>query len=87
MLIELIHSTITLVLIFTTIYSCGLEILNKINLNIDEDIFLKIIVGYIFIGTITVVFHFFYKINNTFSILLISISVILFLTRYLSSVH
>ena len=82
MLIQLLHSIITLTLIFTTIYCCGLGMLKKINLKNDQDIFLTILVGYTFVGTIAVLFHFFFKIHNIFSFLLISLSVIFFLIFY-----
>ena len=83
MLIQLLHSIITLTLIFTTIYCCGLGILKKINLKNDQDIFLKILVGYTFVGTIAVLVHFFFKNHNIFSFLLICLRVIIFLIFYL----
>ena len=82
MLVQLLHSIITLTLIFTTIYCCGFGILKKINFKNDQDIFLKILVGYTFVGTITVLVHFFFKIHNIFSFLLISSSVIFFTIFY-----
>jgi hypothetical protein len=78
MLIQIAHFTITLIMIFTTIYCCGLGVLKKIKFEGDQDFFLKILVGYTFIGIVSVIFHFFFKIDNFFSISIVLISSISF---------
>ena len=82
MIIQLLHSIITLTLIFTTIYCFGLVILKKINLENDQDFFLIILAGYTFVGITSVLVHFFFKINNIFSFLLIFTSVVFFTLFY-----
>ena len=79
MLIQIIHSTITLMIIFTTIYCCGLSVLKKIKFEGEQDFFLRILAGYIFIGVVSLIFHFFFKINNFFSLSLVLVSLIFFL--------
>ena len=64
---QIIHSTITFVLIFITLYSYGFAISNKIYKRKNVDIFFTILVGYIVVGTITLILHFFFKINNFIS--------------------
>ena len=68
---QLVFSTITFVLIFTTIYSYGLLISNNFYKQYKVDIFFNILIGYTFIGLLTLIFHFFFKINNYFSFALI----------------
>ena len=68
---QIIQFTITFILIFTTFYSYGLLLSKKIYNIKETDIFFNILIGYVFIGTLTVIFHFFFKINNIFSIILI----------------
>lgn len=74
---QIIHSTITLILIFTTLYSYGLFVSNKIYKTKNLDIFFKILIGYVFVGSLTVIFHFFFSINSFFSIFLIIFSLII----------
>ena len=69
--LELLHYTITFILIFTTLYSYGLLITEKLNYNFCNEIFFKILTGYTFIGTLTLIFHFFFNIGNLFSLFLI----------------
>ena len=75
---QIIHSTITFVLIFITLYSYGFAISNKIYKRKNVDIFFTILVGYIVVGTITLILHFFFKINNFVSIFFITSSLIIF---------
>ena len=52
---QIIHSTITFALIFITLYSYGFAISNKIYKHKNVDIFFTILVGYIVVGTITLI--------------------------------
>lgn len=79
---QIIQSTITFVLIFTTLYSCGFFILDKIYKKNNVDIFFKILTGYTFVGLITVILHFFFKINNTISVLVITFALIIFFLNF-----
>ena len=79
---QLIFSTITFVLIFTTIYSYGLLISNTFYKNYKIDIFFNILIGYTFIGLLTLIFHFFFKINNYFSLILITLGLMIFIYYY-----
>ena len=75
---QIIHSTITFALIFITLYSYGFAISNKIYKYKNVDIFFTILVGYIVVGTITLILHFFFRINNFISIFFIISSLIIF---------
>ena len=66
MSLEILHSTITFILIFTTLYSYGLLITEKFNFKFFDDIFFKILIGYTFVGTLTLIIHFFFHIGNFF---------------------
>ena len=79
---QIIHSTITFVLIFTTIYSYGFFILDNIYKKKNSDIFFKILIGYSFVGIIALVLHFFSNINDTISILIISCGLIIFFFNF-----
>ena len=79
---QIIYSIITFILIFTTFYSYGFAISNKIYKVKKIDFFFKILVGYIFIGVATVIFHFFFKIGNLFSFLLITGALLIFIYYY-----
>lgn len=79
---QIIHSTITFVLIFTTLYSYGFFILDKIYKKNKVDIFFKILTGYTFVGVITVILHFFFKIDNSVSILIITFALIIFFINF-----
>ena len=79
---QIIHATITFVLIFTTLYSYGFFILNKIYKKNNVDIFFKILAGYTFVGVITVILHFFFKIDNSISILIITFALIIFFVNF-----
>ena len=79
---QLIYSTITIVLIFTTIYSYGLLISNTFYKNHKVDTFVNILIGYTFIGLLTLIFHFFFKINNFFSFILIMFGLLSFVYNY-----
>ena len=59
---QLLFATITFIVIFTTLYSYGQVISKNIYNNKFEDIFFKILIG--FIINLTLVVHFFFKINN-----------------------
>ena len=79
---QLVFSTITFVLIFTTIYSYGLLISNTLYKNYKVDTFFNILIGYTFIGLLTLIFHFFFKINNYFSLILIIFGLFSFVYNY-----
>jgi len=79
---QILHSTITFVLIFTTLYSYGFFILDKIYKKNNVDIFFKILIGYTFVGLITVILHFFFKIDNFVSILIITFGLIIFFLNF-----
>ena len=82
---QFLFTTITFTLIFTTLYSYGLAISKNIYNNKFEDIFFKILIGYTFIGTLTLVVHFFFKINNLISFLIVALGVIFFVLSYFKS--
>jgi hypothetical protein len=73
---QLVHYTITFAIIFTTLYSYG-HFSSKI-FEKKTDIFLKILFGYTLVGTITLISHFFYKINNEFSLSIIFFALVIF---------
>jgi hypothetical protein len=79
---QLLFSTITFIVIFTTLYSYGQVISKNIYDNKFEDIFFKILIGYTFIGTLTLVVHFFFKINNLISFLIVALAIIFFILSY-----
>jgi hypothetical protein len=74
---QIIHFVITFVLIFITLYAYGFAVSNKIYKHKNLDIFFTILVGYIVIGTFTLILHFFFKINNVISIFFITSSFII----------
>ena len=65
---QIIHSIITFILIYIALYSYGFAITNKIYKHQDKDVFFTILIGYLVVGTITLILHFFFKINNFISI-------------------
>ena len=75
---QIIHVGITFILIFITLYSYGFVISNMIFKRQDVDIFFTILIGYLVVGTITLILHFFFKINNFISIFFITSSLIIF---------
>ena len=75
---QIIHSIITFILIYITLYSYGFAITNKIYKYQDKDVFFTILIGYLVVGTITLILHFFFKINNFISIFFIINSLIIF---------
>ena len=75
---QIIHSTITLILIYITLYSYGFVISNKIYKGQNKDVFFTILLGYLAVGVITLILHFFFKINNLISIFFITSSLIIF---------
>ena len=79
---QIIHSTITFVLIFTTLYSYGFFILNKIYKKKNSDIFFTILIGYSFVGIIALFLHFFSQITDIISILIISCGLIIFFINF-----
>ncbi len=79
---QIILSTITFILIFTTLYSYGFIISNRIYKTQNIDIFFKILIGYIIIGSCTLIIHFFFKINNFFSIFFYFTGIIIFIYNY-----
>ncbi len=79
---QIIHSIITFVIIFITFYSYGIFISDKIYKKYNTDIFFKILLGYIFIGTISLISHFFFKINDFVSLTLIISGMFIFFINY-----
>ena len=75
---QIIHFVITFVFIYITLYAYGFAISNKIYKHKNLDIFFTILVGYIVVGTLTLILHFFLKINNVISIFFITSSLIIF---------
>ena len=80
---QIIHTIITFILIFITLYSYGFAISNKLYKHKNLDIFFIILVGYILVGTITLILHFFFKINDVISIFFITTSLIIFYRLFL----
>ena len=79
MFLQLVHYTITFAIIFTTLYSYGYfssKIFEK-----KTDIFLKILIGYTLVGTITLFSHFFHEINNEFSFLIVFLALVIFFLK------
>ncbi len=81
---QFILPTITLILVFTTIYSYGESALKLIHKKEKFDIFFKIFIGYILIGSLTVIYHFFFKISDLFSVFIICVGLFLFSLNYKS---
>lgn len=81
---QLITITITFIVIFTTFYSYGSFISNKFFKNNETDIFFKILIGYCLVGLIALIIHFFFKINNTISIIIILVAIIFFIYNFSS---
>ena len=79
---QIIHSIITFVIIFVTFYSYGMFISDKIYKKNNTDIFFKILLGYIFVGTISLILHFFFKINDFISIAIIISGLLIFFINY-----
>lgn len=75
---QIIHSIITFILIYVTLYSYGFAISNKIYKRQDIDVFFSILTGYFVVGSITLILHFFFKINNFISIFFIISSLVIF---------
>ncbi len=80
---QIIFSIFTFFIVFTTLYSYGSVLSQKIFNNSNIDIFFKILTGYVFIGFITIISHFFFEINNIFSIVVIIIGLIIFIFKRL----
>ena len=78
---QVTQAIITLSIIFTTLYSFGLVACQLLYKDKKFDIFFQFLVGYIFIGSMTVIFHFFFKINNFYSLSIILLSLFLFSTK------
>ena len=74
---QIIHFVITFVIIYITLYAYGFAVSNKIYKHKNLDIFFTILVGYIVVGTFTLILHFFFKINNFISIFFITSSFII----------
>lgn len=66
-------------IIFLSLYSYGLLIINTCKFKIEKDIFFVILVGYTFIGIVAVFLHFFLPIQTNFLLLIILFSFILLL--------
>ena len=62
----------------STLYSYGFAVSSKIFKRQNVDIFWTILTGYIVVGTITLILHFFFKINNLVSIFFITSSFAIF---------
>ena len=82
MILSLIQYNITFILVFTTLYSYGLTTLKILNYKKQSSIFSTILAGYIFIGVFAVIYHFFFKISNELSIIIVLLGVILFIKNY-----
>ncbi len=80
---QIIFSIFTFFIIFTTLYSYGSVLSQKILNNSNIDIFFKILTGYAFVGFITVISHFFFEINNIFSMVVVIIGLIIFIFKRL----
>ena len=63
---QIIHSIITFILIYITLYSYGFVITNKIYKHQDKDVFFTILIGYFVVGTITLILHFFLELTILF---------------------
>ena len=79
---QIVFSIITFIIIFTTIYSYGLLISKAIYKNLKSDEFFNLIIGYTFIGLLSLIFHFFFNINNYFSLILIAFGLLNFGFNY-----
>ena len=81
MLLELTIFITTYILIFSCIYSIGFFINDNVlsNQKIGSDVFFILLIGYLAIGIGALFFHFFFSINNYFSITLYIIGLSLFL--------
>ena len=79
---HLIHSIITISLIYISLYSYGFFISDKILKKNKTDFFFKIFVGYIFVGSLALALHFFIKISSLVSILFILFSFIIYLKNF-----
>jgi len=75
---EVLFSIFTISIIYITLYSYGSVLCKKIFEQSNIDIFFRILTGYIFIGTIALIYHFFFELNNTFSITIIIFGLIIF---------
>ena len=75
---EVLFSIFTIFIIYITLYSYGSVLSKKIFEQSNIDIFFRILTGYIFIGTIALIYHFFFELNNTFSIIIIIFGLIIF---------
>ena len=82
---QIAHSTITLLLIYSTIYSYGLMITNLTFKKQKNDIFFIIISGYTFIGVLALIFHFFFKINDTYSLIIFIFGFIIYILNFSKS--
>lgn len=80
MYFSLFHYIVTIAVIFISIYSCGVGILEYLKFEKKSDPFFIVLTGYLFVGIIAVFVHFFLPISNFFSsaIFLISIFSCLF---------
>ena len=75
---EVLFSIFTIFIIYITLYSYGSVLSKKIFDQSNIDIFFRILVGYIFIGIISLIIHFFFELNNIFSIIIIIVGLIIF---------
>ena len=82
MILSLLQYTITFILIFTTLYSYGFVTLRIFNFQKQSDIFPTILIGYTLVGIFAVIFHFFFKISNELSLIVVLLGVILFISNY-----
>lgn len=79
---QIVDFIITLSIIFTTVYSFGFIISNLLYGKKKIDVFFQVLIGYIFIGSTTVVFHFFFNINNFYSLSIIFFGLFFFVLNY-----
>ena len=75
---EVLFSIFTIFIIYITLYSYGSVLSKKIFDQSNIDIFFRIFTGYIFIGIIALIYHFFFELNNIFSIIIIIFGLIIF---------
>jgi hypothetical protein len=75
---EVLFSIFTIFITYITLYSYGSVLSKKIFDQSNIDIFFRILIGYIFIGIISLIIHFFFELNNIFSIIIIIVGLIIF---------
>lgn len=82
MYFSLLHYIVTIVIIFISIYSCGIGILKYLKFEGESDSFFIVLTGYVFVGIISLSVHFFFPINNFFSLAIFLISILFCLQNF-----